>query len=344
MYKNASLVTMNSIDIFNSEEEKIIEIITDLLKDPSRSDDLLQVTNNITAIIKIAEAISLYPSLLDSHHIGKQSRNIETLVDNICEHKGLDLLLNTPIKALLGRQFAIAKMNFFLYTSYLCSDLESIFCGDADIRRIIYNYVFSIMTEDVFISIISDRSISSDVRREAALHLAHIWETRIYKGVPVLAPMLIDLWRSRLVFKPSYGTMTGISEITKFSTSSNPMMIDFIAWSEFNEDVLEALREYLMGLSYREITKIQEFMHNNSMTSITRADIRTILGKKRSYPLRDPDDPREMYHFFARRNDNAQYRSRSGISGPKKTIEEYMVYYLVENGMIEQEGTELPAP
>lgn len=331
---------MNSIDIFNPEEEKIIEIITALLKEPSRSSDLTQMSNNISAIVKIAEAISLYPSLIDHHQLGSQSRSIDTLVDNICEHKGLDLLLNTPIKALLGRQFAIAKMNFFLYLSYLCSDLESIFCADTDIRRTVYNYVFSIMTEDVFISIISDRSISSPVRREAALHLAHIWETRVYKGVQELAPMLIDLWRSRLVFKPTYGTMTGISEITNFSTSTNPMMIDFIAWSEFNEDVLEALREYLMGLSYREIMKVQEFMHNNSMSSITRSDIRTILGNKRSYPLRDPDDPREMYHFFARRNDNAQYRSRSGITGPKKTIEEYMVYYLIENGMIEQSNME----
>lgn len=334
---------MNSIDIFNTEEEKIIGIISSLLKDPSRSDDSRQMNNNISAIVKIAEAISLYPSLLDRKSLDREPRNIETLVENICEHKGLDLLLNTPIKALLGRQFAIAKMNFFLYLSYLCSDLETIFCTDTDIRRIVYNYVFSIMTEDVFIAIISDRSIEHGVRREAALHLAHIWETRVYKGVQELAPMLIDLWRSRLVFKPSYGTMTGISEITKFSTSSNPMMIDFIAWSEFNEDVLEALREYLMGLSYREIMKVQEYMHSNSMTSITRHDIRTILGEKRSYPLRDPDDPREMYHFFSRRNDNAQYRSRSGISGPKKTIEEYMVYYLIDNKMFDDNSAVLTA-
>ncbi len=334
---------MNSIDIFNPEEEKIIELITSLLKDPSRGDDYRQMTNTISAIVKIAEAISLYPSLLDQQYPGKHSRSIETLVDNICEHKGLDLLLNTPSKALLGRQFAIAKMNFFLYLSYICSDLEHIFCTDTDIRRVVYNYIFSIMTEDVFISIISDRSISSETRRDAANHLAHIWEIRRYKGVEELSPMLIDLWRSRLVFKPSYGTMTGISEITKFCTSSNPMMIDFLAWSEFSDDVLEALREYLMGLSYREIMKVQEYMQSTTMTSITRHDIRTILGEKRSYPLRDPDDPREMYHFFARRNDNAQYRSRSGISGPKKTIEEYMVCYLIENGMIEQNGAELSA-
>jgi len=337
MYPIIRMVTMNSVDIFNSEEEKIIQIITSLLRDPSRSDDLNQMEKTVTAIIKIAEAISLYPSLLGYQHLGRQYRSIETLVDNICEHRGLDLLLNTPAKALLGRQFAISKMNFFLYLSYLCSDLESIFCADADIKRIVYNYVFSIMTEDVFISIITDRSMSDQVRREAALHLAHIWETRVYKGVQQLAPMLTDLWNSRLVFKPSFGTMTGITEITRFSTSSNPMMIDFIAWSEFNEDVLQALREYLMGLSYREIIKVQDYMHEHSMTSITRADIHTILGEKRSYPLRDPDDPREMYHFFARRNDNAQYRSRSGIDGPKKTIEEYMVYYLLENEMINPE-------
>jgi len=333
---------MKSIDVFNPEEEKIIDNVSESLK-KSHIDDYRHMTDTLLAILRLAEAISLYPSLLEYQHLGTHTRNIETLVNNICEHKGLDLLLNTPTKALLGRQFAIAKMNFFLYLSYLCSDMDDIFCGENDIRRIIYHYVFSIMTEEVFVSIISDRTISRDTRHQAALHLAYIWETRVYKGVTELAPMLIDLWSSRLEFRPSYGTMTGISEITKFCTTTNPIMIDFISASEFSSDILEALREYLMGLSYREIIKIRNYMDENSMDSITRKDISRILGSRRSYPLRDPDDPREIYHFFARRNDNAQYRSRSGIDGPKKTLEEHIVCYLIENSLIESNGKGLPA-
>ncbi len=325
---------MEPIQIFDPVEERIIDSIISELEKNRDMDDYRRITNTLSAINRLAESISLYPSLLDHQYLGKHSRSIETLVDNICEHKGLDLLLNTPTKALLGRNFAISKMNFFMSISYLCNDFENLCDHNSVIKHIVHNYVFSVMTEDVFISIISDRSICNETRHESALLLAKIWETRIYRGVPELSPMLIDLWRARLNFTPSYGTMAGISEITKFCTATNPMMLDFISDYSFSDDMLESLREYLMGLSYREIMKILEHMQGNSMESISRHDIGKILGNRRSYPLHDPDDPREIYHFFARRNDNAQFRRRSGLAGPKKTIEEYIVCYLIENRLI----------
>lgn len=333
---------MESIKIFDTEEEAIVNDVSVVLEKSHNTDDFIRMANTLSAIQKLGESIIMYPSLLDHQYLGKHSRSVETLVINICEHRGLDLLLNTPTKALLGRNFAIAKMNFFMMISYLCSDYKNLCHIGSYIKQVIYNYVFSIMAEDVFISIISDRSINNSTRRTAAFLLARIWETRVYKGVQELSPMLIDLWKSRLTFNPSYGTMAGISEITKFCTANSPMLIDFITGCEFSEDMLEALREYLMALSYREIVKVKEYMQNNSLDSITNEGITKILGAKRAYPLHDPDDPRELYNFFTRRNDNAQYRSKSGINGPKKTIEEYIICYLIENNLISQNGDAFP--
>ena len=329
---------MKSIKIYNEEEQKIIDNLIHLLRKTHDSRDYMRLTDTLSAINRLAESIALYPSLLDPQLLGTHSRTLDTLVDNICQHRGLDLELNTPTRAILGRNFAIAKMNLFLLMSYLCRDFENLCEKHKHIKQIIYNYVFSLMAEDVFISIISDLDTKTEIRRHAARLLAGIWETRIYTGVQELSPMLIDLWMSRLAFNPSYGTMIGITEITKFCTMTNPAMIDFISGCEFNNDLLESLREYLMGLSYRELMKVRDFMRKNSLDSITSGGIEKILGGKRSYPVHDTDDPREIYHFYARRNDNAQYRSRSGIDGPKKTIEEYMVIYLIENSMITPDG------
>lgn len=334
---------MESIEVFTPAEENIISKIIAVLQRSDDPDDYRRMLDTLSAIHALADSINRYPSLLHTQMLGRHSRSIDTLVETICSHTGLDRLLNTPTKALLGRNFAIAKMNLFLLMTYLCNDFESICHLHDEIKQVVYYYVFSVMTEDVFISIISDRQIIYETRREAAMHLAKIWETRTYKGIHELSPMLIDLWKSRLDFRPSYGTMAGISEITKFCTATHPMMIDFIAWYEFNSDMLEALREYLMGLSYREIIMVEEYMRNNSMEAINLSGVEQVLGKPKSYPLHDLEDPREMYHFFTRRNDNALFRKRSGIDGPKKTIEEYIVCYLIENKLIAPNGGETAA-
>lgn len=329
---------MEPIEVFTADEERIISCIKSALYSSGDSLDYRRMTRTLSAIHSLADSISKYPSLLNEQLPGKNERSIDMLVETIYSHTGLDLILNTPTKALLGRNFAIAKMNLFLLMIYLCNDFKSICHLHEEIKQVVYFYVFSVMTEDVFISIISDREIVYETKREAAILLARIWETRIYRGVRELSPMLIDLWKSRLDFRPSYGTMAGISEITKFCTATNPVMIDFIAENEGNGDMLEALREYLMGLSYREMIKVEEYMRKNSMDSIDLSGIEHVLGKPKSYILHDLEDPREMYHFFTRRNDNALFRRRSGIDGPKKTIEEYMVCYLIENKLIAPNG------
>jgi hypothetical protein len=109
------------------------------------------------------------------------------------------------------------------------------------------------MSEEVFVSIISDKSIDMEIRYRAGFFLARIWEYRIYRGMEELEPVLTDLWISRFKFTPTFGTMEGITEITAFCTQRNPLWIKFLGDVEFNDDMLDALKEYLMGLTYEEI-------------------------------------------------------------------------------------------
>lgn len=329
---------MKTIQVFSETEKLIISETKKMLLTSGNSEDIKVVEDTLISLEMLAESISHYPSLLNQQVLGRHSRTVETLVNNLCTHAGLNLLLNTPTKAVLGRGFTIAKMNFFILISYICADYIHLCSGKDNIRKVISLNVFSIMAEEVFISIISDIYLDVEVRTQAGFLLVKIWEYRIYKGIEELEPILTDLWISRQSFTPSFGTMQGVSEITTFCSGHNPMWIDFLENSDFDEDKLDALKEYLMGLSYEEIEKVEDYMESESILSFNIKDIDSVLEKSKSYPMNDYHDPREMYHFYVRRKNNADFREKNCMRGPKRTIENYIICYMIKHGIIKSNG------
>lgn len=75
-------------------------------------------------------------------------------------------------------------------------------------------------------------------------------------------------------------------------------------------------------------------MERNNIPSFNREKIEEMLGRNKSYTMLNYDDPREMYHFYARRKENAIFRKKSGIKGPSKTIEEYLICYMFRKGLL----------
>jgi len=325
---------MKSIHVFNEYEEAIIAGLEKILMNTGKNGEIGLVENILSSLHLMAESISRYPSLLDQQILGKHSRSLKTLVENLCLYPGLNLLLNTPTKAVLGRAFTIAKMNFFILIYYLCTDNEKVCSVKDELTKIISLNAFSITAEEVFVSIISDDSVDINIRIKAGFFLARIWEYRIYKGMEELEPVLTDLWISRFSFTPTFGTMEGITEVTSFCSKRNPLWLDFFNDSEFTGDMLEALKEYLMGLSYEEIIKIEKYMEINSISSLKTEAIDSILMFPRSYSMTDSIDPREMYHFYVKRKNNAVFRKKSSIKGPQRTIEEYIICYMLKHEMI----------
>ncbi len=329
---------MKSIQLFSDSEEQIISETKKMLWNSGDMEDTKVIEDTLASLRMLAESISHYPSLLNQQILGKHSRTLETLVDNLCAHPGLNLLLNTPTKAVLGRGFTIAKMNFFILISYICTDYIHL-CYEKDaIKKVISLNVFSIMAEEVFITIISDDTLEVNLRTKAGFFLARIWEYRVYKGIEELEPILTNLWISRQSFTPTFGTMQGITEITSFCADHNPLWLNFLGDSEFTEDALDALKEYLMGLSYEEIMKIEDYMESQSISSFNNSDLEKVLEKSKSYPMIDYHDPREMYHFYARRKNNATFRKKSCLRGPQKTIEEYIICYMLKHDLIKSNG------
>lgn len=329
---------MKAIQVFSESEENITHQIKAMLRKTGADNDFQRVNDTHASLIILADSISRYPSIFEDQHLGLHQRTVETLVENLCAHPDLNLVLNTPTKAVLGRGFSIAKINFFLLMSYLCNDNEGLCSKLDEITDIITHNVFSIMTEDVFTSIISDPSVDIEIRKETGYFLAKIWEHRVYKGVEEISPVLTNLWKTRRHFTPAYGTLAGISEIATFCSRSAPEWNRFIEDDDFTDDTLESLREYLMALSHEEMLSIQDYMERNAVASFNHEKIKEMLGRNKSYMMINYDDPREMYHFYARRKENAIFRKKSRINGPAKTIEEYLICYMIRQRVIRHNG------
>ncbi len=320
---------MPDIIVFNKSEEAIIEHLESSLKRRGLDDVLEAIENNKNALYDLSRSISLYPSVFKQESLGNESRSIDTLVNNLCIKDIVDLIFNIPTKAILGQGFYIAKINFFYMLLYLSREKDDLKHLNKYILEILKSNIYNIMAEEVFIAIVSDKAIDFHIRSRASFLLANIWEYRLYQGVSSFVPILDNIWNAREKVKPAYGTLIGISELFSLTEKTDPMWLDFLTRDELQEDEIDSLQEFLIGLSYEEMKILSESMKANSKASINKDEIESVLGAKTQYPQYNISDPRNFFKFFTNRKNNALFRRRGDTPGPKKTIEEYIMCYLL---------------
>ncbi|MCP4132416.1 MAG: hypothetical protein GY754_15700 [bacterium] len=331
-YKKSRVVTdfMDKIIVFNNTEKEIMSRFKlKLTEMGSREYEITAIDNNENALLELGQAISLYPSILGQQRLGSTSRSVATLVDNLCLKDVMDLILHIPTKAILGQSFSIAKINFFLMLKYLRKEVADLEVSDESIRKIVSNNVFTLMAEEVFIAIISDKKIPFPIRTKAGYLLAQIWEYRIDHGVKDFAPMLTDIWSKREQLVPAYGTMLGISELFMLSKKMDPFWLEYLESDTFAQDDLDSLQEFLLGLSFEQMETLSEKMEVEGKASLSPKEVESVIGTRFAFPEYDKNDPRTLFKSFSHRKNNAIYRSRGDSRGPKKTIEEYLMCYLL---------------
>jgi hypothetical protein len=320
---------MKNIILFNEDEKGIIRRLIKLLQSLGRKAEVRSLKNNRTALKELAASISLYPSILRTHQLGGISRSVDTLITMLCQNEEPDVILHIPTKALLGQGYTIAKINFFFMLLYLTRDISKGNSIENDIRATISNNVFTLMAEEVFLSIIKDSEISDQIRSNAGYLLAKIWEYRLDHGVKEFAPLLSNIWRARGEIEPVFGTLLCLSEIYRITENTDGEWLDFLQRDGLTEEEVFSLEEFLFDLSYEEIMRVRQEMERRGDSSISVKDVEEIIGRKGVYLEYESDDPRALYRSFKLREINAKYRARSKASGPKKTIEEYIMCYLL---------------
>jgi len=320
---------MKKIIVFNLEEEEILNKISSTLDTYKKFDELSIIKSNQIALNELAKSISRYPSIITKQQLGSVSRSIETLIEMMCSIENDDLFLHIPTKAVLGKGFSIAKINFFVMLFYLCEEIIELKPINESIITIILNNIYTIMAEEVFVDIITDGSISKDIRINAVYLIVNIWEYRLYLEVKKFAPILTNIWKARETFSPIIGTLLGLSELFMMSMNIDSVWLDFLQNDEISDEEIASLEEFIFGFSYEEIQQLREKMKINGISSITKKEANRIIGDDRVYPAYDIIDPRDLYRSYKHRKRNAKYRFRAKTEGPQKTLEEYFMCYLL---------------
>ncbi|HSV97815.1 MAG TPA: hypothetical protein VLM75_12905 [Spirochaetota bacterium] len=326
---NRERLESKDIVLFSEEELGIITAVTESLASRGMSAEIEAVSNNRMALEQLGRSISFYPSILAAHRLGAASRSVESLVETLCRDDIPDMILHIPTKAVLGRSYSIAKINFLNMLRYIVRDVADLSPFEEKVLHLIAHNVFTIMAEEVYISIIENAASPERLRSKAAHLLARTWEYRLDSGVREFEPILRGAWRAREKLIPNFGTMLGFSELFVISGYIEPAWFDFLQSDETGEDEVHALEEFIFGMNHEEILALRGEMDERGMGSVTREEAMARKGPKSPLHRYKGDDPRQLYRSFRDRKINARFRSRARLEGPKRTLEDYLMCFLL---------------
>jgi len=252
----------------------------------------------------------------------------ETLVDVLCRVPDFDVDLHVPTKVVVGQAYLVAKINFLKAIGY---GLESASGpGVAELKERsqfeIGQSIYSKMAEELFVSILTDRKVGPSVKLAAAGYLFRLWDDRLLTEVDDLAPLLESAWQARNRVRPVLGTMLGTHEIFQlFREARDERVLEYFVADTITEEEVAAFEEFVFGLSYEEIQTLRAHLAQGTQGVVSSEQAREILGHRPATWPPDAMGPQGIYANYRRRRVNAHHRVITGLPGPKRPAEEYVM-------------------
>jgi hypothetical protein len=314
---------------FTSFERETLERSRALLQ-PSHADFAQIIEIRIQDLEQLGTIVDRSAALTVDLGFSKEGRNLETLAAKLT-NQGIEEVVNLPVKASLGRSFTVSKLHLFGFLLKL-SQQGHLITIYQDILDCYHTILFSLMAEDLYISIISDSSGNESWTRRATRDLVVMWEERSNAEAIAFAPLLQQLWDVRHSLVPTVGTLMGTVELLKLSFRLPDAWHDFLDLAGGLQEVQWALDEFLFSLSYEQISNLKEIMHMEGLSSVSRTDAIRRLKLRPSQLLegRDDDDLSaiKLYRSFLRRNGLARLRRDGDRIGPHRTLEQLLLLHL----------------
>jgi hypothetical protein len=242
-------------------------------------------------------------------------------------------MLHLPSKAVLGKSFLVTKFHTFDLLYHVAERADAPADLLTQLRMATATLLFTIMAEDVYLNLLDAEQLSIETRRQVALMLLVLWEHRTDLLAKDTAPVLQVVWNARQHLLPVYGSMMGISELVLLSMNISGEGGD--TWTRFIKErlpdkrVTMALEEFLMGLSYEQITRLRTMLREQKIAAINRNEVASFLGEAVDTNINA--DPRDFYMLYTVRRDNARTRKRLGFPGPHNTLEDYYLSFSLKN-------------
>ena len=194
--------------------------------------------------------------------------------------------------------------------------------------------MYSLLIEDVYLNLIRDTTQPMDFRREWALSLLLLWEHWNDQGSAQVAPVLEAVWMARRRLAPAFGTMMGTSELMQVSMQMDVQWVQFMKSRLSDPDVSQAMEEFLFGISHEQIMRLKEILKVQGVKNIGRDEVSSYLGERVKTDI--AADYRDFYLLFTVRRDNARVRARLHFDGPKHTLEDHFIRFVIEQNAEKQ--------
>ena len=308
---------MADVPFLDDGERTTIEESLALLRERSPS-QAAQCEAALERLRRSASLVGDFPSIVE--------KSSDTLIDLLCRVPEYDLDMHIPTKAVLGNAYLLVKINFFKGLGYA---LESV-GASADlldrVQREAGQSIYTKLAEELFLAIVTDPNERRNVKVHAARELFHIWEHRLDAEIDDFAPLLESVWVARDRVRPILGTLQGTSEFLRLlGTTSDHSFFDHFVEGSVPEEEVAAFEEFLFGLPYEEITKLRQHIETSGKGVVSHDQARGILGRKGDSWTPLWGGPHAIYSSYKKRKVKADYRALTGVAGPKKTAEEYVM-------------------
>ena len=308
------------------EERGLVDKVFEKVKEAS-SLSYNRINRKLVDLERVAKSISKYPSIKASSILAGKKRDAESLIDSLCAVKADSRLLSLPTKTVLGKAYLVAKFHTFVAFTKVAEKLEL----DKDLldalQKASSNVLFTIMAEDVYFSLLEYKDLSSSIKEEIASSLVGLWESRLDTNAGHFSSILVAIWEGRAKIAPVFGTMLGTAEFFSFSSYVGTKWAFFISKKLAIKEVMQALEEFLFGISYEEIAFIREKLKEECIDSVSRDEVFDMLGRENTFK---ESDIRSFYASYSERRHNAKARKRLGVEGPKNILEDYCVRSIFE--------------
>ena len=316
-----------------AEARRLQEILRSAgdLDEPSGSEVQQAFAMALKSLPGVAEAILACPNVLEHQHLGTRERSAESLIDALCIAENSSIEFVMPTGAILGRAFVLAKLNFLKALGYILDQAGPKAEGRAGIvREMIGDTIFSKLAEELLTAAISNPHNHAELKRAAAQRLLSMWNNRLQVPVGEFPPVLLSAWKARLKVRATFGTLMGVNELFSFvQNESESLFVSHFVREHVTTDERDAFQEFLFGLSYEDLERVRSYMREEKIQVISPNQVRELLADRNLACSIGETNPEQIYGSYCRRRLRADYRAMSGVPGPKKTAEGYIMETLL---------------
>ena len=326
--------------VLTHDEKRLIRDIAESLKEsrnPHAAHLEQAICESIARLSDLATVMNAYPSVLESQSLGQQRRDSASLIEALSNATLFTVDMLLPMRAAVGQVYVMARLNLF---RLLHQVVQEALGGRKDFTAVedaigsrISQSIHNKVIESLLIAIVCDESLDRAVRTKAATALTHLWEDRFSRHIEAFLPVLETTWEARRQTTVQLGTLMGVSEIFALMRAGGDIrFLEYFSRKTCPSEELQAFREFLFGVSTEELESLNDRLLKGQERPEEDVRLGTTLSLSPTY-LYDhtaTDFVTQLYLFFVKRHLEAHARQFRNLPGPKRTAEEYVMVYFLE--------------